>query len=260
MLWEVTTAYPVVFAVAVSQADEEEKMRIYRLLNSYLVRRAICGLTPKNLNKNFQRMVFQLLKNGVSAETFLHTFENQKGDSVRFPTDNEFLYAIKTQPVYQRIHRKERLRDILWDLECTMRTKFNVDAPQPGKLSIEHVMPKNWDAFWRLSDGTRVDTVDIIFHPEKYNPETRDLVDKRQRAIDTLGNLTLVTSEGNSAASNGDFETKKHWLGESLLAMNRKIQKYNTWSEQEIADRGERLGELSVEVWPGPTAHPGTID
>jgi hypothetical protein len=69
MLWEVTTAYPVVFAVAIADVEPQAKRAIYELLNSYLVRRAICGLTPKNLNKNFQRMVAALLRDGASVET-----------------------------------------------------------------------------------------------------------------------------------------------------------------------------------------------
>ena len=65
-LWEVSTAYPLTFRVAVSGADPSEKRRLYNLIYSYLVRRALCGLTPKNLNKTFARLTRQMIANGVS--------------------------------------------------------------------------------------------------------------------------------------------------------------------------------------------------
>jgi hypothetical protein len=53
---EVSTAYPLTFRIAVSDAAQAEKRRLYNLIYSYLVRRALCGLTPKSLNKTFARM------------------------------------------------------------------------------------------------------------------------------------------------------------------------------------------------------------
>lgn len=43
-LWEVSTEYPLTFRIAVSDAERSEKRRLYTLIYSYLVRRALCGL------------------------------------------------------------------------------------------------------------------------------------------------------------------------------------------------------------------------
>jgi uncharacterized protein with ParB-like and HNH nuclease domain len=55
--WDVSTVYPLVFQVAGSAIEDAEKKEIYRLIYSYIVRRAGCGLTTKNMNKNFTRIV-----------------------------------------------------------------------------------------------------------------------------------------------------------------------------------------------------------
>ena len=252
MPWEVTTAYPVVFSVAVADVEPEVKRVIYELLNSYLIRRAICGLTPKNLNKNFQRIVAALLREGASVETFSRTFQDQKGDSVRFPSDDEIREAIRNRPVYSQFHRKDRLREILWDLECAMRDTFTVNTARPAEISIEHIMPQKWMAHWPLPNGQKVDELDILLSTEGYDEETRNQVLARERAVHTLGNLTLVTGPANTAASNADFQKKKDLLSKSLLAMNAEIIERSIWSEDDILTRGSVLGEVAVELWPAP--------
>jgi len=252
MRWEVTTAYPVMFDVHVSESSDNEKQMIYKLLYSYLVRRMICKLTPKNMNKNCQQIVWLLLNYGVSVETFLSAFHNQTGGSVRFPSDDELRDSIKTERVYKNVSRKERIHDILWDIECGMRTGYNIDTPKPGDLSIEHIMPQSWGEVWGLCDGTKVDTFDVVMNPEKDNSVTRDAVEKREHAIQTLGNLTLVTRPGNAGASNSNFSDKKRWLRECKLKINDNIEGCEYWREKEIAERADRLADVAVQIWPGP--------
>jgi hypothetical protein len=69
-LWEVSTAYPLTFRIAVSDGAQSEKRRLYTLIYWYLVRRALWGLTPKSLNKTFARLTRQVIASGVSVESF----------------------------------------------------------------------------------------------------------------------------------------------------------------------------------------------
>jgi hypothetical protein len=78
-VWEVATAYPLIFCIAASSVTDEVKDALYRLIYSYIVRRAVCALTPKNLNKNFQRIVALFLKHGVSLDVFTASFADQRG-------------------------------------------------------------------------------------------------------------------------------------------------------------------------------------
>lgn len=150
-LWEISTAYPVAFKIAVSDAEPQIKVRLYRLVYSYLVRRAICGLTPKNLNKTFARLVMALIQEGVSENTLAKAFAGQRGDTVRFADDAELRTAIRSKPVYLLFPRKDRLADILWELECASRTKYSVQTPRPAGMSIEHVLPQTWTSHWPLT-------------------------------------------------------------------------------------------------------------
>src|SRR3954471_4558488 len=151
--WEVATVYPLVFATATSNMPDDEQRMIYKLIYSYIVRRAICGLTAKNMNKNFSRIVAQFQDKGASLATFNASFADQSGPTVRFPDDAELRRGVLEQPIHETILRSERLIDIFWELERAARSKFQVDEARPEYLSIEHVLPQSWMAHWPLPDG-----------------------------------------------------------------------------------------------------------
>lgn len=245
--WEVSTAYPLVFCVAVSDTGEEEKSRLYRLIYSYVVRRALCGLTAKNLNKTFQRLVAHLLKNGVAVQAFAAAFADQTGPTVRFPSDAEVLTAVRTEPIYRTILRSERIQDILWEFEGALRSRFSVNSPRPDSISIEHVLPQTWMQHWPLPDG-RTAPADRITGADE---PMRAAIAERERLVHTLGNLTLVTVPANAAASNSGFQQKGEWLKRSLLALNLDVLERAAWNEAEIEARADRLGQLALKVWPG---------
>lgn len=249
--WEVTTAFPVAFAVGASKVEKEEKRIIYELINSYIVRRAICDLTPKNLNKNFQKIVANLLTEGISAANFINAFNQLTGASTRFPPDEEFHQAIVEKPLYRQIHRKERLRDFLWEIELKSRDKYSIDTPKPDSMSIEHLMPQSWFEHWPLPSGQFINATSFSDGLHNFDEKTTAEIENRQSAMHTLGNLTLVTVPANTKLSNSEFSKKKTWLQKSLLAMNFAIAENGSWSEKSIRDRGEAMADMAIQIWPG---------
>ncbi|HZP10015.1 DUF262 domain-containing protein [Methyloceanibacter sp.] len=247
-VWEVATAYPLIFNIERANVDDAEKAALYRLIYSYLVRRAICGLTAKNLNKTFQRVVGVFLKEGVSRASFANAFAGQTGPAVRYPADEEFRTAIRSNPAYQLILKKERLTDILWELELKTRNKFSVGTPRPTGMSIEHIIPQRWSEHWTLSDGRKAPSDLVTGADEKM----LSLIAQRQSVLHTLGNLTLITVPGNSAASNSAFPQKRQWLKKSLLALNLEItdEKNTDWNEHNVLTRADALYKLATSIWP----------
>ena len=99
--WQVTTAYPVMLQVAASGLATAEQDRIARLVYSYIVRRAVCDLTNKNLNKLFLAISQRFFEEGPSYDALRTFFLSRSGESSRFPTNEEFRRGILTKPVYQ---------------------------------------------------------------------------------------------------------------------------------------------------------------
>ncbi|MEG3156078.1 DUF262 domain-containing protein, partial [Sphingomonas sp. RB1R13] len=64
--WQVTTVFPVAMQVGLEGVEQGTQATILRLLYSYLVRRALCDLTTKNLNNVFNAMAANFVEKGVS--------------------------------------------------------------------------------------------------------------------------------------------------------------------------------------------------
>ena len=84
--------------IASSPASSEVKSKLYELIRSYIVRRALCGLTAKNYNIAFLEFVSAMRENGVSVESFAIAAELKKNsDAAKFPTDAELTDAVTTK-------------------------------------------------------------------------------------------------------------------------------------------------------------------
>jgi hypothetical protein len=75
---------------------------------------------------------------------------------------------------------------------------------------------------------------------------------KRNAAVQTIGNLTLLNKYLNPAASNGSFELKLFEYRNSVLRLNRHFSECKSWDEVAITDRGKLIGAALCAIWPRP--------
>src|SRR6478736_4780599 len=254
-VFDVSTAYPLVFVVAASYADEAEKSAIYRLISSYVVRRALCHLTPKAYNTTFVRVAGQLRQHGVSRQAFAAAFADTPGETVRFPTDDELLAAILGQEQYDNMPTP-RLRYILGELEKASRDRFDETLGLRDDLTIEHVLPNKWAEHWPLADGVKAPLDHVVSADDPRHGSIR----RREVLKHTLGNLTLLTPSGNPRLGNLPFTmaddsvglSKQDALRASLLKMNQEIAAHDDWTEDRIETRGKLLAKRVIGLWPSP--------
>jgi len=244
-VFDVGTAYPLIFIIESSDASEEEKDRLYRLILSYVMRRLLCGLASKAYNNVFLRVASQMRSEGVSFTIAAKAFSSLSGDNMRFPDDDELCRNVLERKQYGNI-QQHRLRHILREFELAVRDKFDEGTSVPDDLTIEHVMPDAWPEHWPLSDRTRVPADLITGMKEAHLKE----IARRESVKHTLGNLTLLTDARNPSLGNQGFSAKRAKLARSLLKSNQMIAELNDWSETDIRSRGEQLGKLAVKMWP----------
>ncbi len=246
--FDMRTAYPLVFALHAATSDGHVREAVYRLIESYIVRRAICGLTPKNYNTIFLRLATVVRENGGSLEALRAAFADYSGPSNLFPSDQDLRQAFTTRAVYESIPRP-RLWYILRELEFASRDKYNeVEGLKPDR-EIEHVLPQTWHEHWPLPDGSKAPP-DLT---HGLSEEQRGMVERRQAAIHTLGNLTLLTKPANLEVLNYAFDPeKKARLHASLLRINQDVAAETHWDEEAIVWRAQRLAKLAIEIWPAP--------
>lgn len=70
------------------------------MLLSFIVRRAICGLTNKNYNKFFLSVIAHLKEAGWKPQALADFLLSQKAETSRFPRDDEFEQRWLSSPSY----------------------------------------------------------------------------------------------------------------------------------------------------------------
>jgi uncharacterized protein with ParB-like and HNH nuclease domain len=238
---ETTTVFPLLLEVFKTQSERnrDDLLMICRDLESFLVRRQICQLTPKNYNRFFLDVIQKLrAQNDFSALAIRSILVKETVPTSRWPDDKEFARAWFTTSFYKR-PGKNRLRMILEALDDSMQSDKSEKIEIKEKLTIEHLMPQEWKQNWPPPSGVSLE----------------EAAEERDRIIHTIGNLTLVTRKLNPSVSNGPWELKrKEIAAHSALAMNRHFYGKVEWNESSIDERTSELFKLALQIWPRPAS------
>jgi hypothetical protein len=242
---DTTTVYPLLLQLLGDpdgRVTGDDLTAVVVDLDSYLVRRLICGLSTAAYNRVFLQLLQKLRAPGAESPRAVvraHLLA-ATGESDRWPDDDEFARAWLNAEAYKTV-KPGRVCMVLTAIERQMRTsKHETDTP-PSGLSVEHVMPQKWQTHWADPD------------PHVGSGEATEIA--RQRILHTFGNLTLVTQPLNSALSNGSFADKQREITKSLLCLNTYFQNRSHWDETTILERGKELLARARAVWP----HPGKV-
>jgi hypothetical protein len=249
--YEVSTAYPLVLSLLRSHPTAEEIEYFSTHLESFLLRRAICGLNTRGYNRFFLSLNNFIREADNRWEALVEFLLSQKSDSTRWPTDAEFRAAWLQMPLYGRM-APSRIAFVLKRLNDGVTSGKNEHIAITNDLTIEHVMPRSWQDSWPLPDGSRglsweeMGAWDLA-DPRYVQTESRD------RRLNNIGNLTILTQPLNSAASNGSWEMKREEIGKNtLLPINIKLIQELEWNEDQIDRRAEYLYNVALRVWPRP--------
>lgn len=221
--------------------SEEQELEGIQLVESWAVRRAICKMPSMGMNRFIVDLISRLGRTTPSAtiESLRQDLASQTASVSLWPSDERVVEVLTSQPLYNRISQA-RVRLVLEALE-NLRRSAKTEEPAPEHLSIEHVLPSGWTKeAWPLPPA---------------DPDG----DARRRMIDTLGNLTLLTSSLNSAQSNGSWAAKREGLKQSVLRLNRELDQLPSWNEAEAEARGKRLATEVLSIWPRPAEQAGQV-
>ena len=234
---------PVLLWLLSSEAEPVQVFRAVKALESYLVRRMVCRMTTRGYNRMFVDLVKRLehAESAKAGDIVVGFLGEREAYSTIWPNDNLVLDAISNKPLY-RLLTRGRLRMVLEVVEEELRTTKSEGRGVPPELTIEHIMPRSWRGVWPQPETG--------LGPE--SPEER-----RDRLLDSLGNLTLVNQPLNSAMSNGPWPSKRKGLaGHSTLFLNKDLLEHSrdqTWDEEAIRARATRLHRAFVRAWPYST-------
>jgi Protein of unknown function (DUF1524)/Protein of unknown function DUF262 len=246
--FDIRTAYPLLLAFMDTGLEDTEWIEISDILESYLLRRAVCNLTTKNYNRMFLALTRNLRKEGFTPERVRTLLLAQRGESVEWPDDNAFRDHRLNKPVYGRLNSPQ-----LVHLFCRLSRTFM--SPKSEKVvfekppAIEHIMPQSWQPNWPLADGSKgLGFFEMIGMPDA---DPRVIASQaRENTIQTIGNLTILSTELNSAQSNLAWAQKRpEMMKHSLLPINQMLVDQPVWDETTMMKRGEELFEKALCLW-----------
>jgi hypothetical protein len=226
--WGGQTMYPFLLYIyrQYDSGDLDAKgfAEILQIIESFLVRRLFARVPPNQLNRLFMRLSQQLPEGLDLVEgTRVALSESSR----RWPRDADFYKGISEYPLYTD-SRPDQRRLILETLEISFKHKEHVDL---SSLTVEHIMPQTLTPEWsKTLEGFGMEVYAKLLH--------------------VLGNLTLTGY--NSPLSNDPFQKKRQIFQDSNLEMNKEIAKQDEWTPTQIEERGKRLAERAIKIWPGP--------
>jgi len=217
------------------------------VIESWMVRRLLVRATNKNYNKLVVEMVKIVNRNRQHAGTELENYlSGQASVSSYWPDNAELQASLSQMRIYKNLYRS-RIRMILEALEDYSRgwiggeTSKSGTRMKRGSFAIEHIMPQRWQKNWPIGNYSE---------------------DEREALIQTIGNLTLLTTKLNSSVSNSRWPSKSGELTKhDILLINKEVQELGTsgWGEDLIKSRTSTIIGSLIKIWPVPAGHKSGI-
>ncbi|WP_120876192.1 DUF262 and DUF1524 domain-containing protein [Helicobacter pylori] len=234
---EMDVVYPLLLELYSDYSDgvlsKQDFIPIIALTESYICRRAVCGLGTNSLNKVFPFVTKKINKDQYRESIKVHflSLETTKG---KFPKDSEFKNLFITIDFYhfqKREYFLERLEN------------FNTKEPvNTQECTVEHIMPQTLTEEWKRDLGENFQAIH-----EKY--------------LHTIGNLTLTGY--NQDYSNKSFQEKRDMekgFKQSPLKLNQGLRDLESFGEEQIKKRANDLADWALKIWTYPKLDAETLE
>jgi len=253
--FDITTIYPLVMAIeGRTDIGVLDKNEMYQMLDSFITRRYLCGLTSKNYNNLFLDLL-KSVSELSDAKSLREILVTKTADTNRWPTDAELQESMINRPIYREVGKTRPFCNLLLEVEHHLRgAKQEIVEFKNLNLTVEHVMPQGWWEHWAMDD-------EMIPYDDFEKAPNAALVEEdingrfhrisnRSRTLHTVGNLTLLTNSLNPSVSNGPYTFKKQEMAaQSTLLLNAYFQNIPSWDETSIGARAQYLFEKAKDIW-----------
>ena len=237
---EVNSCIPLLFNIMKAHnddlIDEEQLEKAFLIVENYVVRRTVCGLTTNQLNKVFVALGAEIKKymekdNISYFSAFSYAILVKSGKS-RFPNNHDFADKFIGYELY---NARPAIKKYFLERLENYGTKERIAVEEQidnGTLTIEHIMPQSINEDWKQALG-----------------ENWELTHTKYK--DTMGNLTLTAY--NSDYSNLPFIKKRDMLDKgfiySKLDLNKFLKECDEWNEDLIKKRANELYKIAEQIW-----------
>ncbi len=233
---EMDVIYPLLLELYSDYSDGVLSKADFRhsiaLIESYICRRAVCGLGTNSLNK-----VFPSFTRYIQKDEYFESLKAHFGsltNNQRFPNNDEFKKSFITIDFY-KFKKREYFFERLENFDRKERVYIH-------EYTIEHIMPQTLTEEWERDLGENF--------KEIYN-----------KYLHTIGNLTKTGY--NPEYSNKSFQEKRDMekgFKDSPLRLNQSLRDLESFGEEEIKKRANDLADLALKIWTYPNLDAETLE
>lgn len=197
--------------------SQKNGLEVLAVVESFLVRRAICGHEPTGLHAVFKRLWRDC--NGVWDKKSV-TEQIRMHKTVAWPNSEDVARAIETRPLYG----SGITPYLLIEFDRSLGGDLPTNIPW-----TEHILPQKPCDAW-------------------FDTFTRE---EHESQKDLLANLIPLSREMNVVVSNGPYETKRiAYKDDSMFKSARSLANSTTsWTPETLRARGKELAKWAVQRW-----------
>ncbi|GAA9735179.1 DUF262 and DUF1524 domain-containing protein [Helicobacter pylori] len=235
---EMDVVYPLLLELYSDYKDgvlsKQDFIPIIDLTESYICRRAVCGLGTNSLNKVFPFVTKKINKN---KDQYLESIKVHFGyltEKQRFPNNDEFKEHFITIDFYH-FQKREYFLERLENFERKERVYAH-------EYTTEHIMPQTLEEEWERDLGENFQAIH-----DKY--------------LHTIGNLTLTGY--NKEYNNKPFKEKRDMekgFKQSPLRLNQGLRDLEVFGEEQIKKRANDLADWALKIWTYPKLDTETLE
>ncbi|WP_212858740.1 DUF262 and DUF1524 domain-containing protein [Helicobacter pylori] len=233
---EMDVIYPLLLELYSDYSDgvlsKDDFIPSIALIESYICRRAVCGLGTNSLNK-----VFPSFTKHIQKDEYFKSLKAHFGyltEKQRFPNNDEFKNLFITIDFY-KFKKNRYFFERLENFDRKERVYTH-------EYTTEHIMPKTLTEEWERDLGENFQAIH-----DKY--------------LHTIGNLTLTGY--NQEYSNNSFQQKRDMekgFKDSPLRLNQSLRDLESFGEKEIKKRANDLADLALKIWTYPNLNAETLE
>ncbi len=222
-----TTAYPLLLKLYDDYKNQhvdffiEDFVECLQAIETFVVRRSVCGIPVNALNSYFPRIYGSLDEMNIT-QSLKEIFTNGTGNQ-RMPDRSEFRKCLKESNSYKKVFR--------YILEEIEKYPDNKEIVKLSEMQLEHIMPQTLNKEWKKDLGENWEAI-------------------HNKYLESIGNLTLTGY--NQEYSNKIFKEKRNMengFKNSGLKLNRHLSQQKEWNEKQIRDRSNELAKTAINIW-----------
>ena len=216
-----------------SEVPDPVRTRSVKALESYLVRRMLCGLVTTGLHHIFVELLEKMHQGMTNrADAILIAHLGQQTIETRiWPSDLMLNAALTTRKMYGSAPRQKMVLEAVG-----MQLNGGSESVGPNNnLTVQPIMPQKKESNWPWLIGAADDEI--------------------ERVTKAVGNLTMVRGRLAPSLVREPWDRKRETLAKHAdLLLNERLLSENPvdWDEEAIWERSRQLAGIIAKIWPPP--------